>query len=133
MAEREAAGASPSRDAAAPPAELREVLKHRALPAPLRWLVAAATLAAIGLAVNQLFNLGLLGVTLLDPQYLYLLALFFMAMTFLTIPAGKSAPMDRVPLYDMALAAAAVVVIAYFVMTSHQALMQGWREPRQKF
>src|SRR5690606_27949335 len=100
--------------------------KHRTLPAPLRWLVAIATLAAIALAVNQLFNLRLLGVTLLDPQYLYLLALFFMAMTFLTIPAGKLAPMDRVPLYDMALAAAAVVVIGYFVMASHQALMQGW-------
>jgi TRAP transporter 4TM/12TM fusion protein len=130
MSEREAAGSSPSRHAAVappePPAELREILKHRALPGPLRWFVALATLASIALAVNQLFNLRLLGVTLLDPQYLYLLALFFMCMTFLTIPAGKAAPMDRVPLYDLFLAAAAVVVISYFVMTSHRALMQGW-------
>lgn len=108
------------------PDEVVEELRYRVMTGPFRWIVAAGTLAAIALAVNQLFNLRLLGFGLLDPQYLYLLSLFFLGMAFLTFPAHGKAPMDKVPWYDILLAVAAVVVISYFVATSERALIQGW-------
>ena len=124
----------PSREpeAGAAPSEGRD---HRALSGPLRWLVAAGTLASVLLAVNQLFNLGLAGVTLLDPQYLYVLSLLLLAIAFLCFPAHRGAPRDRVPWYDLALSAASVVVVGYFVATSEQALMMGWEygAPRTAF
>ncbi|MGJ3263884.1 MAG: TRAP transporter permease, partial [Salinarimonas sp.] len=116
----------PEAPAKAPAAALDVELRRRSLSGPLRTLVAAATAAAVFLAVNQLFNLRLLGTTMLDPQYLYLLALVFLAVTFVVFPAHARAPRDRAPWYDVALALASVVVVGYFVWTSEQALMLGW-------
>jgi TRAP transporter 4TM/12TM fusion protein len=101
-------------------------LRRRELPWHFRWLVAAGTSVAVFLAVNQLFNLRLLGYAMLDPQYLYLLSLIFLSITFIVFPAHKRAPMDRVPWYDALLAVATVVVVGYFVSTAEIALMRGW-------
>lgn len=137
MAERQDATSHPaSRSGRAPvaepptrgpaPDELPLELRRRTLSGPLRIVVAIATAAAILLAVNQLFNLRLLGFAMLDPQYLYLLALVLLAVAFLTFPAYAGAPLDRVPWYDVVLALAAIVVVGYFVLTADRALRLGW-------
>ncbi|WP_209426539.1 TRAP transporter fused permease subunit [Pararhodobacter sp. SW119] len=101
-------------------------LRRRILPEPFRTIVAVTTAAGVLLSVNQLFNLQLIGFALLDPQYLYILSLLFLFITFLTFPAWKTAPMDRVPWYDLVLALASIVVVGYFVANSERALMRGW-------
>ncbi len=112
------------------PAEASEAvareLRRRLLPQPYRSIVALTTAAAILLAVNQLFNLQLIGFALLDPQYLYVLSLLFLCVTFLAFPAWKGAPMDRVPWYDALLSLISVGVVAYFVLNAERALMLGW-------
>lgn len=113
----------------AAPAEgegLRERLRHRLLRGPVKAVFVLLTLAAVALAVNQLFLLRAFGVTLLDTQYLYSLAGIFLALTFMVFPLHPRASMERVPWYDLLLAAVAIAVSAYFVATAHRALLQGW-------
>lgn len=106
--------------------EIAQELRHRLLPGSMRWVLAVATLAAIALAVNQLFNLRLLPVTILDPQYLYILSGIFLAMTFIAFPAFAGAPSHRIPWYDFILAGASAGVSGYFAYTAHTSLLQGW-------
>ncbi|HLW28454.1 MAG TPA: TRAP transporter fused permease subunit [Kiloniellales bacterium] len=106
--------------------QLREELRRRLLRGPLKVVFVILTLAAVLLAVNQLFLLRPFGVTLLDTQYLYLLAGVFLALSFLVFPAWPSAPLDRVPWYDLVLALLVIGVSGYFVATAERALLQGW-------
>ncbi len=94
--------------------------------APLRALFALLTLAACGLAVNQLFNLQVLGLVILETQYLYLLAGIFLALVFLAFPAHARAPGGRVPWYDLLLAVAALATCGYFAATAERSLLEGW-------
>ena len=116
----------PQAPSAAAAAAIQAEMRHRTLPWPFRMLVALVTAAAILLAVNQLFNLRLTGTAIMDPQYLYLLGMLFLCVTFLAFPASKSAPMDRVPLYDIALAAVSLWVVGYFALNAERALNMGW-------
>jgi hypothetical protein len=52
-----------------------------------RWVIIVFTLAAIGVAINQLFNLRLGGYSLLEGMYLYVLAGLFLSLTFITFRA----------------------------------------------
>lgn len=89
-------------------------------------LFGIGSVVAIALAVNQLFNLSAFGVTLLDAQYLFLLAGIFLALTFLAFPTHQSADLKKIPWFDWILAIAALVACGYFVATSHISLRQGW-------
>lgn len=113
----------PPSPAAAP---LEAQLRHRVLSWPFRLLVALITAVAVLLAVNQLFNLRLTGSAIMDPQYLYLLAMLFLCVTFIAFPAWSGAPRNRVPFYDIALALAAVWVVGFFVINTNTALRRGW-------
>lgn len=106
--------------------EIAQELRYRLVPGSIRWVLALATLAAIALAVNQLFNLRLLPTTILDPQYLYVLSGIFLAMTFIAFPAFAGAPSHRIPWYDFILAAASAGVSGYFAHTAQTSLLQGW-------
>ena len=106
--------------------QLREELRRRLLKGPLKALFVLLTLGAVLLAINQLFLLRAFGVTLLDTQYLYMLAGIFLALSFLIFPAYSGAPMDRVPWYDLLLALIVLGVSAYFALTAERALLQGW-------
>lgn len=104
-----------------------------------RSVVILATLLAIALAVNQLFNLQAFGVVLLEGRYLYLLAGLFLALTFLCFRAYKTpdasdasasgASVVRAqyaPWYDWLLALVALIVSGYFVATAEVSLDSGW-------
>ena len=90
-----------------------------------KWMIILFTLAAIGMAINQLFNLRIGGYSFLEGMYLYVLAGLFLSLTFITFRAwGPASP--RVPWYDWVLAAATVGVTGFFVATAGQSLDSGW-------
>ncbi|MEQ6202402.1 TRAP transporter fused permease subunit [Sulfitobacter sp. HNIBRBA2951] len=90
-----------------------------------RWVIILFTLGAIGMAINQLFNLRIGGYSLLEGMYLYVLAGFFLSLTFITFRAWGP-PSPQVPWYDWVLAAATVGVTGFFVATAGQSLDSGW-------
>ena len=90
-----------------------------------RWVIILGTMAAIILAVNQLFNIRLFGYVMLQGMYLYVLAGIFLALTFICFRInGKAAP--NVPWYDWLLAAAVVGSAGYFAYTANISLDSGW-------
>lgn len=104
-----------------------EVGRFRRLPFPWRMVVVVFTTLAVLLSVNQLFNLGLLvGYTILDNGYLYLLLGLLVSLVFVIFPPVKGVTTDRVPWYDIALFAAVVGICLYFVVNSRLILSEGW-------
>jgi TRAP transporter 4TM/12TM fusion protein len=92
---------------------------------PARWMIILFTLAAIGVAINQLFNLRLGGYSLLEGMYLYVLAGLFLSLTFITFRASGT-PSAQVPWYDWLLAGATVLITGFFVVTAGASLDGGW-------
>jgi TRAP transporter 4TM/12TM fusion protein len=107
--------------------EAAEAGRFRRLPFGWRVVVVAATTVAILLSINQLFNLHLLvGYTMLDNAYLYLLLGLLVPQVYLTFPAYKGASLDRVPWYDALLFVALAGVCGYFFTCSREILSDGW-------
>lgn len=92
---------------------------------PARWMIILCTLAAIGLAVNQLFNLRVGGVAMLEGMYLYMLAGLFLSLTFLSFRA-RGGPSADVPWYDWVLAFVTLGVTGFFAATASESLDTGW-------
>jgi TRAP transporter 4TM/12TM fusion protein len=90
-----------------------------------RWMIILFTLAAISIAINQLFNLRIGGYSFLEGMYLYVLAGLFLSLTFVTFRAWGP-PSPKVPWYDWILAAATVAISACFVATAGESLDSGW-------
>jgi TRAP transporter 4TM/12TM fusion protein len=104
-----------------------EELAFRQLAGLPAALIAIATLASIGLVLNQLLNLKFFaGLTLLENQYLYLLAAAFIPVAFLCYPAGTRRPSQPIPWYDWFLATTAAALAGYFAYTGKTNLEQGW-------
>lgn len=84
------------------------------------------TLLGLALAVNQIFNLRfLVGYTLLENRYLYLLLVSFFAPVFLLFP-GSARTVDRVPWYDALMFAAAAVASGYFAWNGERMIAEAW-------
>ncbi|MCA1297081.1 TRAP transporter permease [Stappia indica] len=104
-----------------------ETLRYRTLTGTWRVVLVLATIAAVGVVINQLFNLQfLVGHTLVGSSFLYLLALFILPFIFIVAPASASAPRDRVPLYDVVLALVAAGILLFFNLNSETIVMAGW-------
>jgi TRAP transporter 4TM/12TM fusion protein len=90
-------------------------------------VVAVATIAMILVVLNQLLNLQyFMQLTLLENQYLYILAAAFIPTALLCYPLS-AAGLDRpVPWYDWALAFVGAAIPAYFAYTGKINLLQGW-------
>lgn len=114
-----------SRDRGAQAIEAELAVENAVFAGPARWLIAAGTLVAIGVAVNQLFNLRLGGYAMLEGMYLYVLAGIFLGITFICyrVRGGVS---PRIPWYDWILAGAALVVAGFFVATAGESRDNGW-------
>ncbi len=80
--------------------------------------------------LNELANLvgieGKIGYTLLVNEYLYALVGLMLACVFLVFPAFGKQDRDRVPFYDMALAAITLGVIGYLLTNSLDIQEQAW-------
>ena len=91
----------------------------------LRLVFVAATALAVGLSVNQLFNLQLFGLVVLEARYLFLLAGLFLALGFLVFPPRRGAGRKSLWL-DGVLAVLALAVSGYFAWTADVNLEEGW-------
>jgi TRAP transporter 4TM/12TM fusion protein len=105
------------------PAESR----HRTLSPFWRGVVVVTGVAAIVLALNKILNLGfLVGYTLLDNAYLYLLCALLVGTVFLFMPAGARARRDAVPWYDTLLYLLSLFVFLYFAFNASRILNEAW-------
>src|SRR3990172_3096986 len=121
---------SGAEEAAPAPIEAR----HRALSPLWRAVMAALVLAAIGLALNQLLNLGFfVGRTLIDSAYLYWLCALLVGGVFLLVRGGKGARRDGVPWYDVLLFLLSFGVFTYFALNAQRIVEEGWeyKAPRE--
>jgi TRAP transporter 4TM/12TM fusion protein len=101
--------------------------RYRALAPFWRGLLIALVLGAIGLALNQLLNLGFfVGRTLLDSAYLYWLCALLVGGVFLLVPAGRRARRDAVPWYDALLFVATFAVFAYYALNALRVVEEAW-------
>lgn len=104
-----------------------ETLRYRNLAGSWRILLVISTVAAVGVVINQIFNLKfLVGFTLVGPSFLYLLALFILPFIFILAPARPAAPRERVRIYDVALALVTAAVLLFFNLNSETIVMAGW-------
>ncbi|MDH4093169.1 MAG: TRAP transporter fused permease subunit [Betaproteobacteria bacterium] len=119
---------------AAAVAEAPTEARYRSLPPAWRGVLIALVAGAIGLALNQLLNLGFfVGKTVLDSAYLYWLGALLVGSVFLLLPAGARARRDGVPWYDVLLFALAFGVFAYYALHAQRIVEEGWeyKAPRQ--
>src|SRR5262245_35566760 len=81
-----------------------EVTRVRTLRGFWRWALVAATAATILLCINQQFSLRFfIGYTQLNTEYFYLLIALMLPFTFLIFPGTGTAPLNRIPWYDLVL------------------------------
>lgn len=101
--------------------------RYRALGPFWRAVLIGLVSGAIGLALNQLLNLGFfVGRTLLDSAYLYWLCALLVGSVFLLVPASARARRDRVPWYDVLLFLAAFGVFAYYALNAQRIVEEAW-------
>lgn len=95
-------------------------LKNR--PTALLWQAALCLIPISGI----LYILGVhqyLGITLYKEQYVGWFMALMLTSVFMGIPAGKNAPRDRIPWYDMILSVSGFVVGMYVVIQYPQIIM----------
>jgi len=104
-----------------------ETTRVRALRGFWRIALIVATAATIFLCINQQFALRFfVGYTQLNTEYFYLLIALMLPFTYLIFPGSERASLDRIPWYDIALAA--ITFIASLVLMAHirKAAEAGW-------
>jgi TRAP transporter 4TM/12TM fusion protein len=94
----------------------------------LIWSVVFTLFSAVGivLAINQLFNLNLFGITLLETSYFYFILAVYLSVVFLLFPAGGRAPRDRVPWYDALLFLVSLITGIYLGVHGMDIIQLGW-------
>ncbi|RFA27271.1 C4-dicarboxylate ABC transporter [Alkalilimnicola ehrlichii] len=108
-------------------AEEQFALRYRVLPLHWRVVLMAITVGMIVLATNQIFNLGFfVGKIILDERYLYIYTGAILTMVFITFPAWKGAPKDRVVWYDLLIILAIIGVFGYFAYNAERIVLQAW-------
>lgn len=104
-----------------------EVTRVRALSGGWRWALIAATAATILLCINQQFTLRFfVDYTQLNTEYFYLLIALMLPFTFLIFPASETAPLDRIPWYDIVLFIATFVAAIWLMANIRKAAALGW-------
>lgn len=99
----------------------------RSLGGVAQWIVRLAAALILALAVNQAFNFGFfVDVTIMDLRFYYLIIALALASVFLIYPLRASQVGMAPRWYDWALAAAIVVVCAYFFAHSMDIALRGW-------
>lgn len=93
---------------------------------PWKIVVVCLTLAGLLLAMNQIFFWNPGGFSLLRNSYLYYVLAAFLPIVFLIFPAAKRLRERPLPLYDIALAAVALVVCVYFGRNGENIVNLGW-------
>ena len=104
-----------------------EVTRVRTLRGAWRWALVVATAVTILLCINQQFSLRFfLGYTQLNTEYFYLLIALMLPFTFLIFPGTESAPLDRIPWYDILLFVATFACAILLMRSVRKAAEAGW-------
>ena len=104
-----------------------EVTRVRALKGGWRWALITATAATILLCINQQFTLRFfVDYTQLNTEYFYLLIALMLPFTFLIFPASETAPLDRIPWYDILLFIVTFVAAIWLMANIRKAAALGW-------
>ena len=87
-----------------------------------RWALMVATAATILLCINQQFSLRFfIDYTQLNTEYFYLLIALMLPFTFLIFPGTETAPLDRIPWYDLLLFVATFAASIWLMMNIRKA------------
>ena len=104
-----------------------EVTRVRTLHGAWRWALVVATAVTILLCINQQFSLRFfIGYTQLNTEYFYLLIALMLPFTFLIFPGTESAPLDRIPWYDILLFVATFACAILLMRSVRKAAEAGW-------
>src|ERR1700716_4531108 len=104
-----------------------EVTRVRMLRGGWRWALVVATAATILLCINQQFSLRFfIDYTQLNTEYFYLLIALMLPLTFLIFPGTETAPLDRIPWYDIILFALTFGASIYLMRYIRAAASNGW-------
>ncbi|MCB1665877.1 MAG: TRAP transporter fused permease subunit [Pseudomonadales bacterium] len=100
--------------------------RYRELSPRWRSVMALLTTAATLLAINQIFGLDfLVGYTLLDSRYLYLITGIMLIMVFITFPATPHSR-ESVPWYDLLIMATIALIFGYFAWQAERIVLEAW-------
>ncbi|MBT3535016.1 MAG: TRAP transporter large permease subunit, partial [Rhodospirillaceae bacterium] len=102
--------------------------RHRSLSPVWMALLVTSAMSSVFMAVYVIFNLGIhVGIVPLDTQYFYAMLAALLPLVFLLYPVWPGiGPQDRVPWYDIILAAFAFSIPVYFVFTGESIIDEGW-------
>lgn len=104
-----------------------EVTRVRTLRGGWRWALVVATAATILLCINQQFTLRFfVDFTQLNTEYFYLLIALMLPFTFLIFPGSVTAPLDRIPWYDIVLFVVTFVASIWLMANIRKAAQFGW-------
>src|SRR5829696_10584547 len=104
-----------------------EVTRVRTLQGAWRWALVVATAVTILLCINQQFSLRFFfGYTQLNTEYFYLLIALMLPFTCLIVPGTESAPLDRIPWYDILLFVATFACAILLMRSVRKAAEAGW-------
>src|SRR6266704_1186944 len=104
-----------------------EVTRVRMLRGGWRWALVVATAATILLCINQQFSLRFfIDYTQLNTEYFYLLIALMLPFTFLIFPGTETAPLDRIPWYDIILFALTFGAAIWLMLNIRKAALSGW-------
>jgi TRAP-type uncharacterized transport system fused permease subunit len=104
-----------------------EVTRVRTLRGGWRWALVVATAATILLCINQQFSLRFfIDYTQLNTEYFYLLIALMLPFTFLIFPGTETAPLDRIPWYDLPLFVATFAASIWLMLNVRKAAQFGW-------
>src|SRR6267142_5136870 len=104
-----------------------EVSRVRILRGGWRWALVIATAATILLCINQQFSLRFfIDYTQLNTEYFYLLIALMLPFTFLIFPGTETAPLDRIPWYDIILFALTFGASIWLMLNIRKAALSGW-------
>ncbi len=104
-----------------------EVTRVRSLTGSWRIALIVATAATIFLCINQQFALRFfVDYTQLNTEYFYLLIALMLPFTFLIFPGTNTAPLDRIPWYDILLAVVTFFASIWLMANIRDAAQLGW-------
>ncbi|HYS47097.1 MAG TPA: hypothetical protein VEM35_11695 [Rhizomicrobium sp.] len=104
-----------------------EVTRVRTLRGAWRWALVVTTALTILLCINQQFSLRFfIDYTQLNTEYFYLLIALMLPFTFLIFPGTETAPLDRIPWYDLLLFAATFGASIWLMLNVRRAAQFGW-------
>jgi len=107
--------------------EVAEITRYESLPASLKVLFIVLSSVGVGLAVFRIFHFSIMGHTLLDYGYYYLLIAIYLSCAFLILPARKKD--RRVPWFDLVAIILVFGIAFYFFLNSWEIMIRGWVPP----